>query len=168
MQIDYLRRVLADQSTLIAHMVEVVPSEEAHWKADRDSWSVVEIINHLVAEERGDFRVRLDLILHTPEQPWPKGTPGWFIEGVYNERDLRISLAEFLAERQSALAWMDTLGEPDWDAAVGTEWGPMRAGDVAASWVVHDLWHLQQIVQVRRGYAMFCLQPYDVTYAGTL
>ena len=42
---------------------------EARWKPDPESWSVLEVLNHLVDEEVLDFRRHLDHILHTPERP---------------------------------------------------------------------------------------------------
>ena len=46
--------------------------------------------------------------------------------------------------------------------------GEMRAGDVAASWVIHDRWHMQQLIQIRRVYLAERFTPYRTAYAGTL
>jgi hypothetical protein len=93
----------------------------------------------------------------------------WVTSRRYNERALAPSLAQFQEERARSLAWLRGLDAPDWERAVDAPWGkPIRAGDVAAAWPVHDLWHLQQIVQVRRAYLARQLAPYDVRYAGTL
>ncbi len=39
---------------------------------------------------------------------------------------------------------------------------------MAASWVVHDQWHIEQLIRLRRDYTIARLAPYSVEYAGTL
>jgi hypothetical protein len=46
--------------------------------------------------------------------------------------------------------------------------GEMRAGDVAASWVIHDPWPMQQLIQIRRAYLAKRFTPYQTAYAGTV
>jgi hypothetical protein len=140
---------------------------QATWKPDPQSWSILEVINHLYDEERLDFRLRLDLILHQPDQPWPPINPaGWVSERIYNQRDLAESLANFLDERRKSLAWLQVLDEPDWDTSVTSPFGTMRAGDMFAAWVAHDLLHLRQLVELHWAYNVQSAQPYLVNYAG--
>ena len=55
-------------------------AEQARWKPAPDSWSLLEVINHLDDEESEDFRARLDILLHRPEEPWPPTDPdGWVL-----------------------------------------------------------------------------------------
>ena len=108
-----LPALIAQMSTDAEHIAALVlgvSAEQARWKPTADDWSILEVVNHLVDEEREDFHVRLNLILHTPEQPWPPINPqGWVTARRYNERDLAESLAGFLGERQQSLAWLRTL-----------------------------------------------------------
>ena len=77
------------------------------------------MVNHLVDEEREDFRVRVDYILHHPGLPWPPINPkGWVTERLYNQRDLVQSVDDFLKERRKSLAWLKELDDPDWQASV--------------------------------------------------
>jgi hypothetical protein len=170
MHIDTLTQALERNAEHARQLLDGVPPEEARWKPDAETWSLREIVNHLYDEEREDFRAVLDHVLHHPEQPWPPTDPmTWVTSRRYNERALAPSLAQFQEERARSLAWLRGLDAPDWERAVDAPWGkPIRAGDVAAAWPVHDLWHLQQIVQVRRAYLARQLAPYDVRYAGTL
>ncbi len=163
------QRIMAYQAELIAKLVGDISLEQARWKPSPDTWSILEVINHLYDEEREDFRVRLDIILHQPAQPWPPIHPfAWVTERRYNARDLESSLQNFLEARRASLEWLQGLGGPNWDAKVRNDIGVMRAGDMFASWVVHDQWHIQQLIQLRRAYTIQCLAPYDVRYAGTL
>jgi hypothetical protein len=125
------------------------------------------VVNHLLDEEREDFRVMLDLALHRPDEPRPKIDPqAWVMERAYNERDLRESLRGFLTAREESLAWLRGLSAPDWEAVYQAPWGPIRAGDVFAAWVAHDLLHTRQLVELHWAYTTNQTQPYEVDYAG--
>jgi hypothetical protein len=138
-----------------------------HGVWDQQARSMLEVVNHLLDEERHDFRVRLDYTLHHPGEPWPPIDPGgWVTERQYNQRDLEVSLAQFLSEREASIAWLGALSAPDWDAAYEAPWGPIRAGDLLASWVAHDLLHMRQLVELHWAYTTAQLMPYSPDYAG--
>jgi len=170
MDTTYLIQMLTRQSELVRTLVDDVSPEQAVWKADPERWSVLEVVNHLYDEEREDFRVRLDILLRASDEPWPQIHPmEWVTERQYNARELAPSLAGFLAERQASLDWLASLRSPDWDAGVQSPWDFfMRAGDMAASWVVHGQWHIEQLIRLRRDWTIEQAKPYDVRYAGTL
>jgi hypothetical protein len=167
MKLDYFTAQMENNAETIRQMVENISDEQARWKPNPDSWSILEVINHLYDEERQDFRVRLDIILHRPDQTWPGIDPaGWVAARRYNERDLGESLTNFLNERQESLAWLKGLASPDWDVVYETSWGQMTAGDMFAAWVAHDLLHLRQLVELQWAFTTLQLQPYQVDYAG--
>jgi hypothetical protein len=158
---------LANHAATIQTLTVGISAGPAAWKPEPQSWSILEVINHLYDEERLDFRLRLDLILHHPDQPWPPINPaGWVTERLYNQRDLAESLANFLDERRKSLTWLQALDEPDWDTSVTSPIGTMRAGDMFAAWVAHDLLHLRQLIELHWAYAVQAAQPYQVNYAG--
>ena len=169
MDIGTLQQMLADQVEQLTALVAGVSQEQAHWKPAPDRWSILEVVNHLYDEERQDFRVYLDIILNRPGDPWPSIDPmGWITERHYSERELQTSFEALLAERGASLAWLNTLGSPDLDVEVSNEYGTWRAGDMAASWVVHGQWHMEQLIRLLRDYTIRQLQPYRVAYAGRL
>jgi len=141
---------MALQAERIRVLVEGVSDEQARWKPDAASWSILEVVNHLYDEEREDFRVRLDLLLHQPEIVAPPIDPqAWVTARAYNERDRGESLANFLAERRRSLDWLRGLGAPDVAAEIVMPWGAVyHPGDMAAAWVSHDLLHLRQLVEL--------------------
>ena len=70
------------------YLFQSVSDEQAQWKPGKDRWSILEVINHLYDEEKGDFRKRLELTLDNPEGPWPPIDPeGWVVQRNYNERN---------------------------------------------------------------------------------
>jgi len=47
---------MANQAETIRALIQDDSDEQASWRPDSDSWSVLEVINHLYDEEREDFR----------------------------------------------------------------------------------------------------------------
>jgi hypothetical protein len=163
---DHIAR-MARTASVIQKIVENISDEQARWKPDPESWSILEVINHLFDEEREDFRVRLDHILHKPDQAWPKIDPGgWVTSRRYNQRDLMKSLHGFIDERHESLRWLEGLSSPDWDSEGVAPWGTVRAGDMFAAWVAHDLLHLRQLVELQWAYTNRELKPFETIYAG--
>ena len=145
-----------------------VSSEQARWKPDTGSWSILEVLNHLIDIEREDMGVFLDLALHRPDEPRPKITPeAWVTERGYNKRDLGKSLQDYVAAREASLVWLRSLSSPDWEASYPAPWGPIKAGDIFASWAAHDLLHMRQLVELHWAYTMGQIQPYSTGYAGS-
>jgi hypothetical protein len=133
-----------------------------------EAWSVLEVINHLADEEMEDFRPRLDLALHRPEEEAaPIDPPGWVTARAYNERDLAASRARFLEERRRSLAWLRGLTAPDWARPYHRRAGfTIRPGDLLVAWVAHDLLHTRQLVELRYGLLRDEAAPYSIDYAG--
>lgn len=145
-----------------------VGEEEALWKPDPGVWSLLEIANHLYDEEREDFRRRLDLTLHHPEDPWPGIDPeSWVLERNYAGRDFRESVTNFLNERDRSLEWLRGLRAPAWENVHRHPvLGELRAGDLMASWLSHDLLHIRQIARLHFLYLEEQTRPFSSRYAG--
>ena len=168
MDIEHLAAQMAENAVRIRALVRGVSEQQARWKPDPASWSILEVVNHLLDEERQDFRVRLDYTLHRPGEPWlPIDPGGWVSERKYNEKDLEASLDGFLSEREASLAWLRELVAPNWEATHETSFGPIAAGDIFAAWVAHDLLHMRQLVELHWAYMTVELKPHRVDYAGT-
>ena len=167
MELEFLTNRMANQAGAIHSLTLGISTEQARWKPDQQTWSILEVINHLYDEECADFRVRLDIILHHPAQPWPPINPtGWVTERLYNRRDLAQSVDDFLKERRKSLIWLRGLDAPDWHASVTASFGKFSAGDIFAAWVAHDLLHLRQLVELHWAFTLQAAQPYQVNYAG--
>ena len=96
-----------ENARAIEALARGVSPEQARWKPSPETWSILEVINHLYDEEREDFRARLDVLLHRPAEPFAAIDPqGWPVSRRYNERDLEESLAGFLAERERSIEWL--------------------------------------------------------------
>lgn len=167
MNSDFSLAQLQNHAAAIQALSRGISDEQARWKPAADSWSILEVINHLYDEEREDFRVRLDYILHRPGQPWPPIDPGgWVTSREYNQRDLDESLNNFLSEREKSLSWLPELASANWGTACPTPWGQITAGDMFAAWIAHDILHLRQLVELHWAYNLYKVKPYSVQYAG--
>lgn len=168
MDFDALIRSLQRMPRVLSALLEDMSRADARWKPEPEHWSVLEIICHLADEEVEDFRARVKLTLESPETAWPKIDPeGVAVKRKYNEQDLQATFKRFVDERESSLAWLRSLKNPDWDRAYDYPGhGPVPAGEVMVSWVAHDQLHLRQIS--KRLYEMSIRDgaPFIADYAG--
>ena len=168
MNLDHFAAQMEHNAETIGQLIRGVSDARAVWKPSPTSWSVLEVVNHLHDEEREDFRIRLDIMLHRSDQPLPKIDPeGCVIERRYNQRDLTESLHDFLHERRESIRWLHTLKSPDWDAVYEAPGLKMTAGDMFASWIVHDILHMRQLAKLQWLYTIRELEPRKVDYAGS-
>ncbi len=167
MKFEQILKTMTHNADIFRSLTDGVSPEQARWKPNQKTWSVLEVINHMYDEEREDFRVRLDIILYKPDQPWPPINPEmWVTERGYNERDLAQSVEAFLSERRASLAWLENLGHPDWEAVYAAPFGSIRAGDMMTAWVIHDQLHMRQLVNLHKAFILTLADPYQGAYAG--
>ncbi len=178
---------LEANGSIIVRLFEGIAPEEALWKgvssdtatptgnivgrwSSEERRSLLQIAQHLVAEERYDFRARLSTVLRNPHDPfpsfeWPFGSE----DDPARKRDLESAVAMFRTERAASLRWLRSLGRIDSDIVHrnppdGTQ--PLRAGDLVAAWIAHDYYHIRQIASLRWVYLEHASAPYTSEYAG--
>ena len=167
MEISHITHLLATNADRVAALVAGLSAEQASWKPDLDTWSVLEVLGHMLDEERLDFRFRLDYVLNRPGEQFPPNDPGrWPVEHGYLDRDPFDTLEDFLVERRKSIEWLQSLGEQDWETAYAAHWGSIKAGDFLVSWPAHDLLHIRQIVEVLWALTSHLSSPYATEYAG--
>jgi hypothetical protein len=167
MEPNILIEELACGEEILPKLVEGISQVAAQLKPDVKTRSILEVVGHLYDEEREDFRVRLEIMLTRPNDPWPPIHPEeWVTERAYNEQDLVTVVRRFVEERQNSLMWLRKLENPAWDATVTSPFGSMRPGDMLASWVAHDNLHMRQLVELRRWRIEQITAPFDLRYAG--
>jgi len=158
---------LEHQGWAILSLTEGISDGEVHWKPETTSWSILEVLNHLIDEEILDFRRHLAHILYTPQQPWPEIDPqGWVTQNAYNQRSLSESRMNFQTEREASIAWLLERPFMDLDASIELDWGPLTAGDMLASWLAHDLLHIRQLIELHYQLTVRGSRPYSILYAG--
>ena len=159
---------LASNAVAIEGLVRHVSDDQARWRPDPSQWSILEVVNHLVDEEVEDFRHRLEMTLFDPQQAWPAIEPqSWPATRGYLSRELGPSLAHFLEERRRSVAWLRGIGTADMGATHDDpSHGPLRAGDLLAAWLAHDLIHVRQLTHLHYQWLERAAAPYRTDYAG--
>lgn len=109
-----------------------------------------EVLGHLIHGERTDWVPRIKLILeHADTRPFvPFDRQGF---GDASRATVVELLDEFASLRQSNLAYLQSLSlSPSQLALRGLhpELGPVTLGQLLATWVVHDLNHIAQVLRV--------------------
>lgn len=158
---------LARGGEMIAVLSQGFSPEEARQRPSEGAWCLLEVLGHLLEEERHDFRPRLRAALLGLTEPLPPlDTHAALEAGNYLEQRAEDILAQFLNERQHTLSWLETQGEVNWDGVYQAGFGPLRAGDILAAWVAHDILHQRQLVELRYARLRALAAPYTTDYAG--
>lgn len=143
-------------------------ADAVRFKPSGDDWSILEVVCHLADEEVEDFRTRLRMTLEQPGEPWPPIDPvGTAAARNYQEQDFDAALDRYVRERAVSMAWLESLGEVDWDQAYAhPSFGAIAAGALLVSWAAHDELHLRQIIKRRFQWLEGLGAPYSTVYAG--
>jgi len=158
---------LVESTNMLRTLLAGITPEEARFKPDPESWSILETLCHLHDEERLDFRTRLDAMLNRPGQEWPPIDPqGWVTSKRYNEQDFHDLKERFFSERSQSLDWLKGLEGANWMASHTAGAVSLTAGDMLASWAAHDNLALRQLVELRRARLERISEPFHIEYAG--
>ncbi|MFT5290786.1 MAG: hypothetical protein ACI8QS_002876 [Planctomycetota bacterium] len=148
--VGFLVSNLARQPEVLRALLTGIDGDRACAKGRDGGWSILEILGHLVDEEREDFPPRLFSTLEDPERAWNSIDP----EGRVAERDWNRNgnvdelLWILMTERASALARLRVLPRPDWGrTSRHPSLGTLSAADLLVSWAAHDQLHVRQILR---------------------
>lgn len=167
MEFETLYQELQNSTEMIRALIMGITEEEAQFKPNPESWSILEVTCHLYDEEREDFREHLDFILHRQDEEYHAIDPqGWVSERRYNEQDFQMMQAKFFSERQKSLNWLKNLPTLDWNITYTSQYGSVSAGEMFSCWIAHDNLHIRQLVELRRARIERITKPYPVNYAG--
>ncbi len=134
--------------------------DQGQWKPDAGTWSLVETMNHLYAEERGDFRAHLARAWGLPVlHPFDGNFP-------YNVAKLDVATEMFNHERVHSIWWLESLENPDWSAECKVRDFSISAESMLRSWVAHDVLHLRQLVEIQYAHMLNDSGADAIRYAG--
>ncbi len=141
-------------------------NEQVYRESD-DKWSLLEVVCHLVDEEKEDFRLRVKSVLESPNRSLPPIDPeGWVTQRHYQNQNFDAKIDEWVRERKQSIQWLYSLNNPKWDYAFHhPRIGKMSAWLFLCNWLSHDYHHIRQIITIKRA---FLLQHCGVAldYAG--
>lgn len=135
-------------------LLKDLTDEEYLWKADENSWCLLELISHLYDEEREDFRARVKHVAENPNEKAPPINPAaWVKERKYIENDYAELLTKFLAERDQSVSWLKTVDESLFENYYMHEKaGKLSSKKFLINWLAHDYLHIKQIMKIKCQY----------------
>jgi hypothetical protein len=163
----YIISRLSQNSSVLKAQLQSKLSEEYTFKPTPDKWCMLEVLCHLVDEEKEDFRTRVEYVLRDPNEQLPMFDPTqWPASRNYMGQDYAAKLAEYLDERAKSVAWLESLVDPQWENAYQhPKLGPLSAEMFLANWLAHDYIHIRQLNRLAFGYLQH-QSGTDLSYAG--
>lgn len=158
---------LSKNQLVINNLFKEITNFQALWKPDSSKWNMLEVICHLVDEEKFDFRVRVKSVLDNPRKDLPNFNPlDWVTKHSYIKQDIGIKTKEFLEERTSSIAWLNSLDNPKWENIhLHPKLGYVSALSFLANWLAHDYIHIRQVNRLAYEFLEF-QSDLDLSYAG--
>lgn len=158
---------LLKNSAVLKSQLQGKSKEEYTFKPIPDKWCMLEVLCHLVDEEKEDFRTRVEYVLRDPNEQLPMFDPTkWPESRNYLAQDYDSKVTEFLAERTKSIDWLEALNNPQWNNAFQhPKRGPMSAEFFLANWLAHDYIHIRQLNRLAFEYLQHHSKT-DLSYAG--
>ena len=149
-QLDHSTEVLAHTPSVLDALLRGKSPQWLHCRNSPEAFSPVDVLGHLLHADTTDWLPRARMILagqaHTPFPPFDRFAFQHHLAG----KSIATLLDDFAALRAQSLQTLTTLHltEAQLDLP-GThpELGPVTLRNLLATWVVHDLGHIQQIVK---------------------
>ena len=137
------------------------------WKQNPGKWCLLEIICHLLDEEREDFCSRVRHIFYSPELPMnPIDPAGWVKERKYIEQDYDLILNNFSEERKKSVEWLSELDSQNRNNIhVHPKLGELSVNMIFTNWLAHDYLHIRQIIRLKYDY-LKSVSGENLSYAG--
>lgn len=145
----YIINELARNQEVFAALLKHKPKEMYLWKPTSEQWCLLEIVCHLLDEEREDFKARIQHLFVSPDTPPPSFDPLlWVTERSYMEQDYEEKVEELLQERSKSIQWLQSLENPPWMYAYQHPIrGKVSAEHFLVNWLGHDYLHIRQTVR---------------------
>ena len=150
-RLDETIEILKQTPATLSSLVGGLSDEWIRCDEGPDTWSPYDIVGHLVHGEQADWIERLELMLEHGE--WKTFTP--FDRSAQFEKFKGKTLDEllemFAAMRETNLRMLAAKNlQPEQLEQRGTHpaFGPVTVRQLLATWAVHDLGHIAQIVRV--------------------
>ncbi len=158
---------LEHNKKVFENLLKDITDYQYNWRPKPEKWCLLEIVCHLLDEEIYDFRARVKHTLEYPEKDLiPIDPEGWVTTRNYISKDYDNTLKLFLAERQNSIAWLQQLGDVNWNNELKhPELGNLSAELFLRNWLAHDYLHIRQILRYKFE-LLKSSSKIDLNYAG--
>lgn len=148
--VDQLESHIPIFQNLLSGVEEGMP----HWRPEPAKWCLLEVVCHLVDEEKDDFRKRVRLALYPDQYELEKFDPlNWVTENDYMNQNYQSKIGEWIEERKKSMQWLRSLKGVNWNSSFEHDHlGTVSAKMMLSNWLAHDYIHIRQITQLKRAY----------------
>jgi DinB superfamily len=135
-------------------LIQLTNNLSADWTMNNEggeTWSVFDVIGHLIHGEKTDWIIRIEIILSEGANKEFEPFDRFAQLKVSKGKSLEQLLKEFLAVRESSLKKLKgfKLTENDFNkTGIHPKFGTVTLSQLIAAWTVHDLDHISQISRV--------------------
>lgn len=150
-QLNHARDILRRTPSTLTTLLQDLPDEWLISNEGPDTWSPFDVLGHLIHGEETDWIPRAKMILEHGEQRAFEPFDRFAMFEKSKGKSLRELLATFEQLRDESLRQLEQLNlTPELLARRGKhpELGVVTLAELLATWVVHDLSHIGQIVRV--------------------
>lgn len=146
--------VLAQTPSVLSALLQ---GKSAHWLNARktpESFSPLDVLGHLMHAETTDWIPRVRMILEHRDSIAFEPFDRFAFQGLIAGKTVDDLLNEFAELRRQSLHTLRELGLSDAQLALPgmhPELGAVTLGNLLATWVIHDLGHIAQIVKTMAG-----------------
>jgi uncharacterized damage-inducible protein DinB len=146
---------LARTPKVLRAMLEGLPDEWLHCKEGENTWSPIEVLEHLIHGEKTDWVCRAQMIIqYGDSQEFPPFDRFAHLDQK-KDKSLKMLLDQFETLRLMNIKTVQSLIQSNQDLdRVGKhpDFGKVTLQQLLSTWVVHDLNHIRQIVRVMAKY----------------
>jgi len=142
--------ILEATPTVLTSLLSGLSEEWIYAKENEDSWSPFDIVGHLILGDRTDWIPRTKMILEKGDANIFKPFDRFAHLHAFEGKTIDELLVEFSAIRRDNVATLKSLGLTEENLnKIGTHpaLGTVTLRQLLATWTVHDLGHIRQIVR---------------------
>lgn len=160
-------KALSENLSVFKYLLKNQEKDKVQWKPNENSWSLLEVVCHLLDEEKYDFKARINHLFQYPNTPPPPIDPqGWVVEKAYYKQDYLKKVQEFFSERENSISWLNSLKKTAWENSFQhPHFGNMSASLFLTNWLAHDYFHFRQIAKINYLYLQ-AFSKHNLNYAG--
>ena len=144
-------QILRRTPATLTAMVGGMPESWLKCTEGAGTWSAYDVVGHLIHGELTDWIPRVRIILDHQDRKAFDPFDRFAFKDMIAGRPVEQLLDEFAELRRQSLQSLRDLsiGEPQLELrGMHPELGPVTLGNLLATWVVHDLGHIAQVVKI--------------------
>jgi len=165
----FYKKELKTNKSVFNSLFNSLEEESYTWKPNAEKWSALEILCHLIDEEKEDFRFRMNFIIENQKPPLPSIDPvNWAVQRNYASQNFKEKFKAFFLERDQSLEYLDSLDcQADYwnNTCEHQHFGLLTPEFFLNNWLAHDLLHIKQLTRLKYDYLTYKSKQ-RIDYAG--